>query len=349
MTTAYTTTIPVNHPVMEWMRGVDANLRTLYIGGGYVRDSIAGVPFCDLDFLVTDVDVLSAVRAALDRAGVPYEDMGLKMYRGIQFELFGTAVDVVANMNVDLDDPMPIDRADFDVNCLVADLYTGMVYGDPAIVDAIHDRVMRCIDCDTCRIQQYRFAHMIVDKGYTLGPCVPNPNAPDARVQLTTYAPYDPTAPTDMTRLSAVRDLLKSGGYFATGPDAMVLVGAGGGPGLVDRHELCIYIGGIGGPDPDLAPQIVWEENRVVHLLPYDPATFFSPVTFGSIRVSFDGTILNWDDPGACDLLGKVCRLQSCASTECGDLVARFADDYTMVNGMPCPGCLVADGFAFIV
>lgn len=198
-------TVSVAHPVFRWARTLPG------IGcvfGGYVRDSIAGEPFSDIDLFTTDT---KQVVKELDAQRVPWVAVGTPGYDCVRCVMDGVQIDIMDNF---------LENPDFWVNGLAADIHTGEVYvPDPrcpitldTIVQNIRDRV---IDDETNRFTRaQRFSHM-VRKGYRF--VAGSKSCPP-------FCMYDCVA----TRFPALRAYMREHNAYETGPDAYTLAGSGG-------------------------------------------------------------------------------------------------------------------------
>jgi hypothetical protein len=212
-------TVSVAHPVFQWARTLPG---VVCVFGGYIRDSIAGEPFADIDLHATNV---KAVVAELDAQRVPWVAVGTPGYDCIRCVIDSVQVDIMDNF---------LQTPDFWVNGLAADIRTGEVsVPDPhgpfaldTIVQNIHDRII--YDEPYLFTRAHRFSHM-VRKGYRFV-CEPRPSpspslgTPDPPGSPSPFCMYDCV----FTRFPALRAYMREHDAYATGPDAYTLSGSGG-------------------------------------------------------------------------------------------------------------------------
>lgn len=342
--------IPVHLPVFDFIREVAGGSRSVVVTGGYVRDAIADDPFVDVD-IACEIGHRVDIKTELERRGIAYEDLTNDVYQGYRFRVHNTDVDFLVGM--DIEDGVNL-RADFDVNSLVADIYTGELRGCPdtlRVVEGIRARRAKMMGEDI-RLTKARFEKLL-RKGYVLDGSMPWEEEEEELFDHGSGSHYDPYAAAVMGRLPALRALLCRHGLVAMGADAHALVGAG--QTAVDARAedtTPIVLVTIRGEEGDVAAATdgldhiesyeyedgwslddVFEHGRPVYvwIFKYNPATFWSPFKFGYACVHHDGTVDM--DEAAADLFAKRIVLVEnpanvpyiCAQTDWADVVVTNA------------------------
>lgn len=347
-------TIPVHDmPALQWVRevlavtGVRGDLK-----GGFLRDWFAGVPYRDIDIDVGMQGDVETLAGYMRDRGIGYSDLRIRSYTGIRVHMHGTDIDFINGP----------ETADFDINNLRASLDTGEIFETSDDVGPIleHIALKQAMCHNYENVRASRFAKLVRD-GYSIIPTDPEEYyLTPQQAQGFAEVRYHFTACWEPSRLPQVRALLREKNAFLLGANAFVVAGTGPIMGIFEDEPLQLTVVGKPGTDLDLVaglptPLVVdtdeFGRTFYLELTPFDPDTYYSPVTLGYVPISYDGQPQTRSIPAlvdaAQDLMDQ--KLVFCTRPELGDSIIDVTQDNMYRSRPPVAmttvGLLVGIGF----